>query len=166
MLIESCENYTDEFDECRFIIAGEGKGDLYDNLLSMREKLKLEQYIKFLGYYEDIQNFYCGIDIFVLPSISEGFSIVTIEAMASGLPVIVSSSGGPEEIVINKKNGLVYRTNDVMQLVDAIKVLIKSKNLKDELGREAKNYVAERFSMKAMVEKYQTEYFILIKRYQ
>lgn len=80
---------------------------LYEELLQLRKELELEGVFHFIGFQSDAAKVLNNFDIFVLPSISEGFSISTVEAMACGLPVIVTKSGGPEEIIFNEENGLL-----------------------------------------------------------
>src|SRR5690606_4102639 len=68
--------------ECRFVIAGQGSGALYEGLLRLRKELGLEDKVHFIGFRDNIHDILSDLDIFVLPSTSEGFSIVTLEAIA------------------------------------------------------------------------------------
>ena len=86
------------------IISNETIG-LFEELLKLRADLGLDDVVHFLGFYDDPSKFMGNIDIFLLPSISEGFSIATLEAMAAEIPVIVTRCGGPEEIVTHGVNG-------------------------------------------------------------
>jgi glycosyltransferase involved in cell wall biosynthesis len=95
-----------------------------------------------------------NLDIFVLPSVSEGFSISTIEAMACNVPVIVTRSDGPEEFVINGKNGVVVDC-DEEQITASIIQLIEKKKFSGNISTLAHRQVTENFSLSAMISKYQ-----------
>ena len=101
-----------------------GSGIERNNLLQLIEKAGLQDNITLVGQKtkQDIVNLYQQSDVFVLPSRSETFGVVYIEAMACGLPVIATPCGGPEEFV-TKKNGLLVPVDNVEALADAIKYM-------------------------------------------
>jgi len=98
------------------------------------------------------------LDIFVLPSITEGFSLATIEAMNAGIPVVATKSGGPEEIIVNNKNGILVNAGDEISLADAISRLIENKRLREQLVITARKTVSEKFRMNTMIQKYEGLY--------
>ncbi len=96
--------------------------------------------IRIVGYVSDAElpALYREADIFVLPSRSgEGFGLVALEAMASGLPVIATSSGGVVDIVKDGVNGRLVPPNDVPALADALIQLVDNAPLRAELARGA-----------------------------
>lgn len=107
LFLQAAKIVHDKHPECRFVVAGQGSGKLYDSLLQLRKELNLEEVFFFLGFQDDAPLFLNNLDIFCLPSTSEGFSIATIEAMACGLPVVATRSGGPEEILYDRKSGVL-----------------------------------------------------------
>jgi glycosyltransferase involved in cell wall biosynthesis len=98
-----------------------GGGTNIDHYREMAEKLGISGKCNFTGEMPvtEIPGFYSGLNLFVLPSRYETFGIVLVEAMASGLPVISTRCGGPEEIV-NEKTGLLADTDNSDQLREAI----------------------------------------------
>jgi len=82
-------------------------------------------------------------DFFVLPSVEDAFGLVTLEAMASGLPVIVTSHVGASELVSDRKEGLVVPPGDVPALVGAIDELVENEDLRISLGRAARARVEQ-----------------------
>src|SRR5262249_17772261 len=78
----------------------------------------------FTGYLKgaELAAAYASADIFVFPSTTDTFGNVILEAQASGLPVVVSDSGGPKELVVDKANGLITRTHKVEDFNRAIRV--------------------------------------------
>jgi len=104
-----------------------GKGSLRSELELHSEKLGLTREVEFLGRIsrEEMQQEMQGANCFVLPTRYEAFGVVLIEAMASGLPVIATRSGGPDSI-ITKENGLLIDPDDVNQLAGAMEQIISS----------------------------------------
>lgn len=148
----------DKHPECRFVIAGQGSGSLYEDLLKLRKNLKLEEALFFLGFCENSAFILNNLDIFVLPSISEGFSISTIEAMACNIPVIATRCGGPEEIVVSNENGLIVEPEDEIGLAEAINQVILDVRLRERLVTFGKISVSSRFSILEIIKHYEKMY--------
>lgn len=119
-LLEAARLAIDRMPQIRFVIAGEGAGGIYSDLLESRSRLGLEKHVIFLGFVSETCKLLNNLDLFVLSSVSEGFSISTIEAMACGVPVVVTQSGGPEEIIENGLSGIVVPPRDPRLMADAI----------------------------------------------
>ncbi|BHH86287.1 glycosyltransferase family 4 protein [Desulforhopalus sp. 52FAK] len=143
--------------ECRFIVAGQGTGKLYDDLLELRTKLGLNKVFQFIGFQNDASKVFNNFDIFVLPSVSEGFSISTIEAMACGLPVIVTKSGGPEEIVEHDFNGLTVECSD-RAISRAIDRLFVEKELSSWIVKHSVESVSRNYCINSIFRSYQALY--------
>ncbi|MDM8536336.1 glycosyltransferase [Desulfobacterales bacterium HSG17] len=143
---------------CKFLIAGQGAGPIFDQLLKLRKSLQLCDIVEFLGFRDDTVALLNAFDIFLLPSISEGFSIATIEAMACGVTTIVTKSGGPEEIVVDGENGIMVPPNDFKKMAQELMGLIDNKKKRYDLGRYALESVRFRFTDKAMVASYEVLY--------
>jgi len=129
-LLKAIKLWMPERDKVHFKIGGTGY--LKDSLQSMALELKISHLITWTGFVsrEQAPAFYQDSDAFVLPSRSESFGIVYIEALACGLPVIATRCGGPEEIV-NNLNGLLIDIDDVEQLVIALKKMYQNYNQYD-----------------------------------
>jgi glycosyltransferase involved in cell wall biosynthesis len=100
----------------------------------------------FTGYLtgKDLATAYASADIFVFPSTTDTFGNVIIEAQASGIPVIVSDSGGPKELVRNNENGLITKSHDVDDLTEALRRLIVDPALRERMRANARESVADR----------------------
>ena len=94
----------------------------------------------FTGYLkgEELAAAYASADIFVFPSTTDTFGNVIIEAQASGVPVIVSDSGGPKELVENERNGLITKSHDVEDLTRAIRELVANPERRKQMGNLAR----------------------------
>ena len=100
----------------------------------------------FTGYLtgEELAAAYASADIFVFPSTTDTFGNVIIEAQASGVPVIVSDSGGPKELVENDRNGLITKSHDVEDLTRAIRELVADPERRKRMGNFARESVIDR----------------------
>jgi glycosyltransferase involved in cell wall biosynthesis len=100
----------------------------------------------FTGYLkgEELAAAYASSDIFVFPSTTDTFGNVIIEAQASGIPVIVSDSGGPKELVENQTNGLITKSHDADDFADAIRALVTDPELRQRMGDRARESVINR----------------------
>jgi glycosyltransferase involved in cell wall biosynthesis len=142
----------------RFVIAGHGKPGLYDELQKLRNGLGLDGTVHFIGFNDDPAGFLSSLDLFLLPSISEGFSIATIQAMAASLPVIVTRSGGPEEIVTHGENGWIVEAGSPQAIADAIVLLSAREDLCACLAKKGKDHAVSVFDMSVMINSYQRLY--------
>jgi glycosyltransferase involved in cell wall biosynthesis/predicted metal-dependent phosphoesterase TrpH len=100
----------------------------------------------FTGYLSgnELATAYASADIFVFPSTTDTFGNVILEAQACGVPVVVSDSGGPKELVEDKANGLITRSHDVDDFARAIRALITNPALRERMGKSARNSVIDR----------------------
>lgn len=141
-----------------FVVAGHPRKDLYAELLSLRASSGVEATVHFLGFREDASEVLAQSDIFLLPSTSEGFSISTIEAMATGVPVIATRSGGPEEIVEDGVDGVLVPSGDPAAMAAAVAALARDPVRRERFARAGRETVRRRFSLQAMVEAYRGVY--------
>ncbi|MFL6539272.1 MAG: glycosyltransferase [Chthoniobacterales bacterium] len=100
----------------------------------------------FTGYLsgEDLAMAYASADLFVFPSTTDTFGNVIIEAQASGLPVIVSDAGGPQELVEHNVDGLVTKARDAEDFGRAIRRLASDAALRKKMGARAREKVMDR----------------------
>jgi len=136
------------------IIAGDCANALGAQLAQLARDLGIEKHVTFLGLRSDVARILNTLDAFVLSSHTEGFSIACIEAMACGVPVIASRSGGPEEI-LEGEAGLLVPTGDPEALALAIERVIASKDLAAALTARAMQRVHERYSLSTMLSRYE-----------
>ena len=121
-----------------------GKGNLEDELRKQAEELGDK--VMFLGAktHDELPEIYASADVFVAPSITakdgdkEGFGLVIIEAMASGVPVVASRSGGIVDIITNGSNGLLCEEKNVAELATAIKRVLTDEVLSKGLRTNGK----------------------------
>ena len=139
-------------------IVGQFDRRYYPEALALQRELGLEHAIHFLGFSKDIPGFLAGVDAYALSSSAEGFSIVVVEAMVAGLPVVATRSGGPEEIVSDGVDGLLVPPRDPAALGDALATLARDEALRERLAGAATDSAARRFTRQAMLDAYHALY--------
>lgn len=145
-----------------FLLVGEGY--LERQLVNMRGNLGLEDKFFFLGYRNDTAKIMLALDIYVHPSVEEGFGISIIEAMALGKPVIATNVGGIPEIIQDRNSGLLVSSKDHVALSNAIEYLLDRPELCGIIGNNAKIVVREKFDLKSMVRDYEKLYDDILKQ--
>lgn len=144
----------------RLLIAGSG-AELPRLEKFIDDRPALRHRVRFLGSSNRIPEFLNAMDVYVLPSLCEGISNSLLEAMATGLPVIASETGGNPELIVNGQSGLLFPIGDYSRLAEQLLLLCGHKLLRQELGRNALARVREHFSLNSMVERYETMYTTL-----
>lgn len=132
-----------------------GEGPERKRLESLAENLGISDRIKFLGFVSDEKKFqYLSVsDLYVLPSLHEGFGIVLQEAMYCGLPIITTKCGGPKDFLEDKKNALFIDSKSVNSCVATIQELKNNKDLAHRIGQTNKEKIKE-FYIDKMAKKY------------
>jgi sugar transferase (PEP-CTERM/EpsH1 system associated) len=114
--------------------------------------------VSFLGALDNVADALNAMDAFVLPSIAEGMSNTVLEAMASGLPVVVTPVGGNPEVVKEDVSGRFFSPGDVAGLAEILKKLAQDGDLRARLGVGARNEVLARFTVEQMIANYRNMY--------
>lgn len=141
-----------------FLIVGEGHGRLLEQLLDLRAELGLEETVTFAGFRDDVERVLSGLDLYLLTSSSEGFSLSTVQALASGLPVVATRCGGPEEIITHGKHGLLVDASSPKEVAEGVRHLARNPSEAQRLAMIGQRLVRERFSVDAMVHRYEALY--------
>jgi glycosyltransferase involved in cell wall biosynthesis len=105
------------------------------------------------GFIDNIYEFYKAMDVFLLPSRSEGFSLALLEAAASGLPIIASNIPGNDEFIEHKKNGFLFNLSNPEELTQHILTLAKDRKLALEFGSLAEKYFKKEFAFESYSQK-------------
>ena len=113
----------------------------------MVKDLNLEKQIIFTGYvkHEILHHYYSNADIFVRTPTDEGFGIVFIEAMASGVPVIATKVGGITDIIHHNKNGIFVPPNDPIKLAKVLNNLLEDEQKRKQLGDSGRDYCLKKY---------------------
>lgn len=154
VLLRAARIAIDQEPRLRFVIAGDNAVPLLDELLALRGELGLERHVHFLGLRADVPAVLKALDAYVLSSSTEGFSIACCEAMAAGLPVISTRSGGPEQILDGGRCGLLVPPGDPAALAAAILQVARSPTDAQRLAELGRARVAAHYGTDAMLDSY------------
>jgi glycosyltransferase involved in cell wall biosynthesis len=130
-----------------------GKDPNQEAMHRLCQRMKVENHVRYLGGlpHSEVLNHFIQADIFVMPSLIEGFGIVFLEAMAAGVPVIGSNVGGTRELIRDGVNGFLVKPLDIQGLAHKICVLLENKSLREQFISQGHQTV-RRFTVKQMIE--------------
>jgi len=155
-LLDAAAILKDRRDDLVFIVAGEGR--LENKLKRQVEELDLQDSFYFWGYMVNVDPYIKGCTLFVLPSLFEGMPNAVMEAMALGKAVIATDVNGVNELVENKKTGIIIPPKDSQKLAVEIDMLIDNTMLLESYGKKGLQRVEENFTIPVMIKNLE-EYF-------
>jgi glycosyltransferase involved in cell wall biosynthesis len=139
--------------DAELLVAGDGV--MRDYLKALVNKLGISQHVRFVGFVEESLKplYYKAADIFCLPSVmsTEVFPLALLEALASGLPMIVSNLNTFKCIIEDGYNGIVTKRGDSKALADAIVYLLENEDVRRKMGENARRK-AEKYSWEKIAE--------------
>lgn len=148
--IESAAKVLEIFPKTNLLVAGDGP--LIGELKNLTEKLGIGNRVIFAGFRDDIQVILSIIDIFVIPSITEGSPLALLEAMAMGKPIVATNVGGIVEILRDGETGLLVPSRDPEAIAEKIVHLFRNEAESRKLGLRAKEEV-EKYDIHSHVQK-------------
>ena len=153
LLIDAFEIVCRERNDVQLFLVGDGQE--YENIKRYVIEKNIERNVIFTGYRDDVLELLAQADIFVICSLSETLGVSAIEAMATGLPVIVTRVGGLPELV--NDNGILVDTNNISQLADAMLLLAKEDEKRKQMGEKSLKKV-ETFDISDIILQYEHLY--------
>jgi glycosyltransferase involved in cell wall biosynthesis len=135
-----------------------GIGPLIGYIREQVRALGLEENVHFLGYREDAHSLMAGADVYVQPSVQEGFGLAVVEAMALSVPVIVSDVGGMKGTVEHGLTGIKVPPREPNALAYSIEELISCPLRAAQLARAARAKALSRYSSRRIVNEYDSWY--------
>ena len=141
-----------------FVIIGDDLNETGNSMNDMKwlaKKMNVADKIHFLGGRHDIADLISIFNVAVIASLSEGFSNVLLEYMASGKPVVATEVGGNTEAVIHQETGLLVPAKNSHKLAEAINVLLDDKEIALRYGLAGRRRAETEFSLQRMIEKYE-----------
>lgn len=156
--IEAASKITKYNSKVDFLIIGE---DMYEpgctkkDLELIAKEMGIIEKCHFLGRRDDIHNIISIFDIAIVPSLTEGFSNVILEYMASKKPVVATDVGGNREAVIHRETGLLVPPKDSDAIAEAVISIMKDNKFGERLGSNGRRRVEKVFSLEIMIKKYE-----------
>ena len=130
-----------------------GEGNEERKLKDLVQSLRINEKVEFKGYvgHDEINEVYQNSDVFIMPSLSEGMSNSALEAMACGLPIVLTDTGGTSELL--NDNGFIVRKKDSGSIREILQKFIKEKELIGRMGKRSRE-IAVNMGWKNIAEKY------------
>jgi glycosyltransferase involved in cell wall biosynthesis len=141
---------------CQVLFVGEGPAE--QSLRTLSERLGISPRVAFVGIRRDIPEVLSLMNIFVLPSLYEGFGIAILEAMAAGKPVVATAVGGIPEFVVPGQSGFLVPPGDAPALARAMKQLLDEPEKARAMGRQGQEHVKKHYSIESVVRQHEQLY--------
>jgi glycosyltransferase involved in cell wall biosynthesis len=133
-------------------------------MMPLIKRLRIQDNVILVGRVPNCEMpfYYSSSDIVMLPSISENFPVVALEAMSSGKPIVASRVGGIPEVITDNENGILVNPANVSQIIKALSRLLENRHLRDRMGGKGRSIVENRFDWKIIGKLYLKEFEKLI----
>lgn len=139
-LVETWPEVTRKFPQATLLVLGSGE-------LQSALQTAAGPGIMLAGAVDDVAPYLQAADIFVLPSVAEGLSVAMLEAMSTGLAVLVTNVGGASEVIVHGQNGWIVPPGDLPGFVEALQVLLSDGGLRLRLGEAARRTILQNYSV-------------------
>lgn len=156
MLIRATYLLKDE--NIRIFVAGTGEPEQVKSYQNLINDLGLSNRIFLMGFVEDVYNFYNGLDINLLTSVSEGVSYSVMEAGALAKPIVCTAVSGMKLLVEDRIDGLMVPIGDGEQFAKAVKEMVANEPLRKQLGQALQKKVLEAYGHHTMAKRYEHFY--------
>jgi sugar transferase (PEP-CTERM/EpsH1 system associated) len=163
ILLQAAEILISRGMPVRVLLVGSGP-ELRKHKESVAASPRLSGRVVFAGSDSDVPALLNAMDIFVLPSLSEGMSNTLLEAMASSLAVVATRVGGNPELVEEQRSGWLFEPGDAMALAAILERIGRDSDLREEYGQAARRRAVQHFSLEAMVGSYRNLYGELARK--
>ena len=160
-LIESIPEIIETLPQSKILIAGDGP--LRAEMEALGERLKIGKNIIFAGFRSDIKEILSALDLLVIPSLSEGFPMVTLEAMAMAKPIVATNIDGITEQITDGVDGILVPPKNPSALAKAAIRVLNDRKLATTIGLSARKRVEQEFSVEKMVSETEKVYLSLLK---
>jgi glycosyltransferase involved in cell wall biosynthesis len=150
LFLEAMKIVAASFSDVTFVIVGDSLGVKNLSLQDLRneaKKIGLEERVIFTGNRSDVPNLLKSFDILVSPSSHESFGRVVMEAMAMGVAVVATDSGGPGEIIEDGLSGIIIPVDDAPRIAEAVLALLRDDQRRKELGAKGHCRIKKHFSL-------------------
>lgn len=146
--------------QVHFLVMGDGP--LRQELQAYAEQLGVQEHLHFLGFRLDARDLIGFLNVLVVPSLTEGTPVVTVEAMTAGIPVVASAVGGIPEQIRDEIEGLLVPPGDSVALGEAVLRLLKNPAWSQQLGMAGRQRALSQFSFATMLQQIEAVYRIAL----
>jgi glycosyltransferase involved in cell wall biosynthesis len=133
------------FPRAKFVVVGDAVHGLGATIRARIKQKDLENNFEFLGFRDDVSEILACTDVVAVPSVAEPFSLVALEAMQAGKPVVATRSGGPQEILVDGETGFLVPVNDPYEMAQAVIRLLQDDALRKSMGEKGRQRLEQQF---------------------
>ena len=165
--VRAAQIVASEIEDAEFVIAGRDNsagGEYGRQLQQLIEATGLQKRIQVIESRIDVAEFLASVDVLVSASRSEAFGLAIAEAMAAGVAVVATATDGAREIITDNETGRLVEIGEVNDLAKAISHLLKDADERQRISENARQMVAERFSVERMLSYTEAVYREVVKR--
>jgi glycosyltransferase involved in cell wall biosynthesis len=164
-LIEAMKIIYQKCPKSKLLIVGDGEEK--NNLENLVKKLNLNVCATFIGMVpnETVPEYMVASDVFVLPSLSEGFPVVILEAMASALPIVTTKVRGLPEIIKNGVNGILVEPRNSEEIAEKVLLLLNNNELRQRISEKNKEKV-KKYGWEDVAGKLEEIYFGVVSDHE
>lgn len=162
-LLEAAPYILEVFPEAKFLLVGEGPDR--PHLEALARELRISESVIFAGFRTDIKDILSAIEILAVPSLLEGFPMITLEAMAMAKPIVATKINGINEQITDNKEGILIPPRNPEALAEAVLRLIKDIELGSALGAAARMKVERCFPVEKMIRETEGVYLSFLAAY-
>jgi glycosyltransferase involved in cell wall biosynthesis len=144
-LFRCFQKISEEYPKVRLVIIGEGNQELM--LKDLANNLNIQESIDWLNRipYSKMPKYFSAADVFVMPSLYEGFARVLMEAAMAGKPIVSTDVGGTEDVIEDKQSGFVIDHGDENEFVEKVLFLLRDPEIAREMGAKGQEIMETRF---------------------
>jgi len=159
--IRAAKGVLDSYPAVTFVLAGDGP--LMEEARELRAELGIEPHLHLVGQVEWARELISALDVLVISSLSEGSSVVGMEAMALGKPVVATAVGGVPEVVADGQTGILVQPGDPAALAAAVVELLGDPTRAEEMGERGRQRAAAHFDIVEMLARTKAVYADLVR---
>jgi glycosyltransferase involved in cell wall biosynthesis len=160
--LEAISLIKNQFKNAKFLIVG--GGPLQQELQEKAKNLNIANKVHFAGWRSDAREILPILDIYVMPSLWEAFSVALLEAMAAKLPIIVTDIAEHSKLIKHKVRGLLIPPRDPKALADAIATLVNNREMRKGFAQSSYQFFLQNLTIEKMIEKHEQLYAELANR--
>jgi glycosyltransferase involved in cell wall biosynthesis len=164
-LVEAMARIAPRWPQARLLLVGDKVEPEFTALARIVSARGLGERVIFTGARDDVADLLGAMDVFALPSLSEGMSNALLEAMAAGLPVVATAVGGNPEVLAHGELGVLVPPGAPGELADAIAGILRDYSVARALGERARAYVAQWYDWRQMANRYSLLYDEVCRRH-
>jgi len=160
-LIECFPEVVKTYPDAKILFVGDGP--LGKRLEALSKEFRVKDHLIFTGFRSDIRDILAAVDLLIVPSLLEGFPMITLEAMAMAKPIVATNIDGITEQITDGENGILVPPRDPTALGNAIIRVLGDRKSAQQMGTAARGKVEQEFSVEKMVSETEKVYLRVLK---